>query len=66
MDVERRFTLFAKWKKQVVTRSEILGGERVFPNSSSRCDDYPYLKTHDIEFARHFVAAYPRVGRACS
>lgn len=26
-------------------------------------EDYSYLKTEDIEFARRFVRAYPRVGR---
>ena len=26
-------------------------------------EDYPYLKAEDIEFARRFARAYPRVGR---
>jgi len=26
-------------------------------------EDYPYLDAQDIEFAKQFVAAYPRVGR---
>jgi uncharacterized protein (DUF433 family) len=26
-------------------------------------DDYPYLDEHDVEFAKQFVAAYPRIGR---
>ena len=26
-------------------------------------EDSPYLDTQDIEFAKPFVAAYPRVGR---
>jgi uncharacterized protein (DUF433 family) len=26
-------------------------------------EDYPYLKADDIEFAKRFARAYPRVGR---
>jgi uncharacterized protein (DUF433 family) len=26
-------------------------------------EDYPYLKAEDIEFARRYARAYPRVGR---
>ena len=26
-------------------------------------DDYPYLRERDLEFARLYVAAYPRIGR---
>ena len=32
-DVEGRLERFATWKKQLVTRDDILGGELVFPNS---------------------------------
>ena len=32
-DVEGRLERFATWKKKLVTRDDILGGEPVFPNS---------------------------------
>jgi len=79
-DVEERLERFAKWKKKLVIREDVLGGEPVFPNSrlsvrhigemarhdgsvNEILEDYPYLDEQDIEFAKQFVAAYPRVGR---
>jgi uncharacterized protein (DUF433 family) len=79
-DVEGCLERFATWKKKLVTRDDILGGEPVFPNSrlavrqigemarrgapvKEMLEDYPYLDAQDIEFAKQFVAAYPRVGR---
>jgi uncharacterized protein (DUF433 family) len=79
-DVEGRIERFATWKKQLVTRDDILGGEPVFPKIrlavrqigerarrgaavEEILEDYPYLDAQDIEFAKQFVAAYPRVGR---
>jgi uncharacterized protein (DUF433 family) len=79
-DVEGRLERFATWKKKLITRNDILGGEPVFPNSrlavrqigemarrgapvKEILEDYPYLDAQDIEFAKQFLAAYPRVGR---
>ena len=79
-DVEDRLERFAKWKKKLVIRDDILGGEPVFPHSrlavrqvgemarrgaslKEILEDYPYLKEQDIEFAKQFAVAYPRVGR---
>ncbi len=79
-DVEDRVERFAKWKKKLVTRDDILGGETVFPNSrlavrqvgemarrgavvKEIVDDHPYLEEQDVEFAKLYVTAYPRVGR---
>lgn len=79
-EVEARIERFAKWKKKLVVRDDILGGEPVFPNSrlavrhigemarrgaavKEILEDYPYLDEQDIEFAKQFVTAYPRVGR---
>ena len=79
-DVEDRVERFAKWKKKLVTRGDILGGETVFPNSrlavrqvgemarrgavvKEIVEDYPYLEEQDVEFAKLYVTAYPRVGR---
>ena len=75
-----RIERFARWKKRLVIRDNILGGEPVFPNSRLAVrqvgemalrgasvreilEDYPYLGEQDIEFAKQFVTAYPRVGR---
>jgi uncharacterized protein (DUF433 family) len=79
-EVQRRIERFATWKKRLVTRDDILGGEPVFPKSrlavrqvgemalrgasvEEILEDYPYLDEQDIEFAKQFVTAYPRVGR---
>jgi uncharacterized protein (DUF433 family) len=79
-DVEERIERFSKWKKKIVTREDILGGEPVFPKSrlavrqigemarrgapvKEIVEDYPYLDEQDVEFAKLFVTAYPRVGR---
>jgi uncharacterized protein (DUF433 family) len=79
-DVEARLNDFEKWKKKLVTRDDVLGGEPVFPKSrlavrhigemarrgasvEEIASDYPNLSKQDVEFAKRFVAAYPRVGR---
>jgi uncharacterized protein (DUF433 family) len=79
-DVEDRIERFAKWKKKLVTRDDILGGEPVFPKSrlavrqvgemarrgatvKEIVEDYPYLEEQDVEFAKQYATAYPRVGR---
>lgn len=79
-DVEERLTEFERWKKKLVEREDILGGEPVFPKSrlavrhigemASRgasveeiTSDYPNLSKQDVEFAKRYAAAYPRVGR---
>ena len=79
-DVEDRIERFSKWKKKLVVREDILGGEPVFPKSrlavrqigemarrgasvKEIVEDYPYIDEHDVEFAKQYVTAYPRVGR---
>jgi uncharacterized protein (DUF433 family) len=79
-DVEQRIERFSKWKKKLVTRDDILGGEPVFPNSrlavrqigemarrgaplKEIIEDYPNIDEQDVEFAKQFATAYPRVGR---
>jgi uncharacterized protein (DUF433 family) len=79
-DVEARLSDFEKWKKKLVEREDLLGGEPAFPKSrlavrhigemarrgapvEEITSDYPYLSKQDVEFAKRFVAAYPRVGR---
>jgi uncharacterized protein (DUF433 family) len=79
-DVEARLSDFEKWKKKLVQRGDVLGGEPVFPKSrlavrhigemarrgasaEEITSDYPNLSKQDVEFAKRFVAAYPRVGR---
>lgn len=79
-EVEARVDEFAKWKKKLVEREDILGGEPVFPKTrlavrqvgemarggapiAEILEDYPYLSEKDVEFAKRFAAAYPRVGR---
>ena len=65
--------------RRVATDPAVLGGEPVFAARVSPCGgwggggtagggegdarDYPYLKAADIEFAKRFARAYPRVGR---
>lgn len=79
-DVESRLERFPRWKKKLVIRGDVLGGEPVFPNSrlavrpvgemarrgaavKDILEGYPYLDAQDIEFAKQFAVAYPRVGR---
>lgn len=79
-EVEARIERFTNWKKSLVVRPDVLGGEPVFPDSrlavrqvgemvrrgasaKEILGDYPYLKKQDIEFAKQFATAYPRVGR---
>jgi len=78
-DVEARLRDFSKWKAKLVEREDILGGEPVFPKSrlavrhvgemarrgatAEIIADYPRLRSRDVEFARRYAAAYPRVGR---
>jgi uncharacterized protein (DUF433 family) len=79
-DVGERLSDFEKWKKKLVKRDDILGGEPAFPKSrlavrhigemarrgasvEEITSDYPKLSKQDVEFAKRFVAAYPRVGR---
>jgi uncharacterized protein (DUF433 family) len=79
-DVEARLGDFEKWKKKLVERDDVLGGEPVFPKSriavrhigdmahrgasvAEIVSDYPNLSKQDVEFAKRFVAAYPRLGR---
>jgi uncharacterized protein (DUF433 family) len=79
-DVEARLDDFAKWKRKLVERADILGGEPVFPRSrlavrhigemarrgasvAEILEDHPNLSEQDVEFAKRFVTAYPRVGR---
>ncbi|MBX3162580.1 MAG: DUF433 domain-containing protein [Deltaproteobacteria bacterium] len=70
---------FATWKAGLVQRDDILGGEPVFPGTrlsvrhigtkaqrgarAEILEDYPDLSERDVELARRFVVAYPRVGR---
>ncbi|MEO6775308.1 MAG: DUF433 domain-containing protein [Kofleriaceae bacterium] len=79
-EVEARLSAFEKWKKKLVHRDDVLGGELAFPKSrlavrhigemarrgasvEEISSDYPNLSNQDVEFAKRFVAAYPRVGR---
>ena len=79
-DVETRLSAFGKWRKRLVERDDVLGGEPVFPKSrlavrhigemahrgatfEEIVSDYPELTKQDVEFAKRFAAAYPRVGR---
>ena len=79
-DVEARLSDFEKWKKKLVERDDVLGGEPVFPKSrlavrhigemarrgasiDEITSDYPSLSKQDVEFAKRYAAAYPRVGR---
>ena len=79
-DVETRLGDFEKWKKKLVEREDILGGEPTFPRSrlavrhigemarrgasvDEITSDYPNLSKQDVEFAKRYVAAYPRIGR---
>jgi uncharacterized protein (DUF433 family) len=79
-DVEVRLSDFERWKKKLVEREDVLGGEPVFPKSrlavrhigemarrgasvEEITTDYPKLSKQDVEFAKRFVVAYPRVGR---
>lgn len=79
-DIEARLDGFAKWKRKLVQREDILGGEPVFPKSrlavrhvgemahrgapiAEILEDHPSLDEQDVEFAKRFVSAYPRVGR---
>jgi uncharacterized protein (DUF433 family) len=79
-DVEARLSAFEKWKKKLVEREDVLGGEPVFPRSrlavrhigemarrgasiEEITSDYPSLSKQDVEFAKRYAAAYPRVGR---
>ncbi|MGE0550470.1 MAG: DUF433 domain-containing protein [Kofleriaceae bacterium] len=78
--VEERLSDFEKWKKKLVEREDVLGGEPAFPKSrlavrhvgemarrgapvEEIIEDYPNLTKQDVEFAKRYVAAYPRVGR---
>jgi uncharacterized protein (DUF433 family) len=78
--VEARLSDFEKWKKKLVQRDDVLGGEPVFPKSrlavrhigemarrgasvEEITSDYSSLTKQDVEFAKRYVAAYPRVGR---
>jgi uncharacterized protein (DUF433 family) len=82
-DVEARLGDFARWKRKLVQRDDVLGGELAFAKSrlavrhigemarrgtsvEEIVSDYPSLTKQDVEFAKRFVAAYPRVGRPCS
>lgn len=79
-DVEARLSDFEKWKKRLIQRDDVLGGEPVFPKSrlavrhigemarrgasvEEITSDYSNLTKQDVEFAKRYVAAYPRVGR---
>lgn len=79
-DIEARLDDFARWKRKLVEREDILGGEPVFPKSrlavrqigemarrgapvTEILEDYPYLTAQDVEFAKRFASAYPRLGR---
>jgi uncharacterized protein (DUF433 family) len=76
----KRLSEFERWKKKLVERDDILGGEPVFPKTrvavrhigemarrgasvEEISSDYPSLSKQDIEFAKRYVAAHPRVGR---
>lgn len=70
---------FTSWKKRLVVDDDILGGEPSFPRTrlsvrhigqllerggaDEVSEDYPDLSKKDLEYARLFVAAYPRRGR---
>ncbi len=75
-EMEDRVMRFQRWKKKLVTSDDIMGGEPVFltvrrvgemlergESPEVVREDYPYLTAEDLEFARLFVRAYPRVGR---
>ncbi len=79
-DVEARLSDFETWKKKLVEREDVLGGEPAFPKSrlavrhigemarrgasiEEITSDYPSLSKQDVEFAKRYTAAYPRVGR---
>lgn len=79
-ELESKVARFRRWKSQLVTSPDIMGGEPVFPkrrltvrrvgemlergeSTEVVLEDYPYLTGEDLEFARLFVRAYPRVGR---
>lgn len=77
--LRRRLTSFQAWKSKLVEDDAILGGEVVFPKSrlsvrrvgalaarvgtKEILEDYPYLDEKDVDFAKLYVRAYPRVGR---
>jgi uncharacterized protein (DUF433 family) len=77
--VEDRIERFEKWKRKLVTRDEILGGETEFPNSRiavRQIGEMAHrgasvkeiiedypLDEQDVEFAKQYVTAYPRKGR---
>lgn len=77
-DLHARIARFEEWRRALVTRDEILGGEPVFPGTRLAVrhvgemlvrgadpdevrEDHSSLTEQDLEFARLFVAAYPRV-----
>jgi uncharacterized protein (DUF433 family) len=79
-DLAERVQKFERWRDNLVTSPDIMGGEAVFPNSRLTVrrvggmldrgeppdairEDYPYLRPEDLDFARLYVRAYPRVGR---
>lgn len=79
-DLVERTQRFERWKDQLVTDPDIMGGEAVFPGTrltvrrvggmlergedeSAILEDYPHLIREDLELARLYVRAYPRVGR---
>jgi len=79
-DLVARVQEFERWKGNLVTNPDIMGGEVVFPSSrltvrriggmlergespEAILEDYPYLSHEDLELARLYVRAYPRVGR---
>lgn len=79
-EVEERLSDFEDWKKKLVARADVLGGEPVFPKTrlavrhvgemarrgasvEEIVADYPKLSKQDVEFAKRYAAAYPRVGR---
>jgi uncharacterized protein (DUF433 family) len=79
-EVQEKVTRFRRWRNNLVTSPDIMGGEPVFPRRRLTArrvgemlergespdvvrEDYPYLTDEDLEFARLFVRAYPRVGR---
>ena len=78
-EVTDKLRRFEAWKKKIVTDPQILGGEPTFPKTRLAVrrigalamrgaideirEDYPYLSAEDIEFAKLYTKAYPRVGR---
>ena len=78
-DARSRVELFLSWKEgRVVLYPKVLAGEPVFKDSrlsvrhigglpvsekAAILEDYPYLSEADIQFARVFSRAYPRLGR---